>query len=59
MTSGTSKQKKSAERVDRKLDEGLVETFPASDPPALTDPSCSIVAAPKRPKKRTKRQHRA
>ncbi len=25
-------------RLERKLEEGLEETFPASDPPAVTDP---------------------
>jgi hypothetical protein len=29
-------------RADRKLEEGLRETFPASDPPAQTDPTRSI-----------------
>jgi len=29
-------------RLERKLNEGLEETFPASDPPALTDPVRSI-----------------
>jgi hypothetical protein len=35
-------KKKSKARADRKLDEGLRETFPASDPPAQTDPTRSI-----------------
>jgi hypothetical protein len=37
-TSRRAKRKKQ----ERDLDEGLRETFPASDPPALTDPVRSI-----------------
>jgi hypothetical protein len=29
-------------RIERELEEGLVETFPASDPVAATDPTRSI-----------------
>jgi hypothetical protein len=32
------KDKKSKEELDAELDEGLKETFPASDPPAVTQP---------------------
>jgi hypothetical protein len=37
------RRKKTAKRrVDRELDEALMETFPGSDPVALTDPTRSI-----------------
>ena len=32
------KAEKSKERLDEELEEGLLETFPASDPPAVTQP---------------------
>jgi len=32
------KDKKSKDELDRELEEGLEETFPASDPPAVTQP---------------------
>jgi hypothetical protein len=32
------KDKKSKEELDAELEEGLEETFPASDPPAVTQP---------------------
>jgi hypothetical protein len=35
-------RKKRRARVERQLEEGLRETFPASDPPAPTDPTRSI-----------------
>ncbi len=28
--------------IERELEEGLIETFPASDPVALTDPTTTI-----------------
>jgi hypothetical protein len=33
------KDEKSKEELDRELEEGLKETFPASDPPAVTQPT--------------------
>lgn len=33
-----SKDETSKEKLDRALEEGLEETFPASDPPAVTQP---------------------
>ena len=32
------KDKKSKDELDEELEEGLEETFPASDPPAVTQP---------------------
>jgi len=32
------KQQKSKDELDQELEEGLEETFPASDPPAVTQP---------------------
>lgn len=32
------KERKSKEELDQELEEGLEETFPASDPPAVTQP---------------------
>jgi hypothetical protein len=40
----------SAKEVDRKLDEALKDTFPASDPVALTEP------APQQPDKPNRRK---
>jgi hypothetical protein len=44
-----AKQRKTAKsrkvqrnKLERKLEEGLRETFPASDPPAITDPVRSV-----------------
>lgn len=34
--------------LDRELDEGLEETFPASDPVALTDPARAGIPAKKK-----------
>jgi hypothetical protein len=33
-----AKDKKSKEELEQELEEGLEETFPASDPPAVTQP---------------------
>jgi hypothetical protein len=46
------------DRVDAKLDEALEQTFPASDPPAMTEPSAAAPAAPKRPRRRPAGKHR-
>ncbi|MBK1625156.1 hypothetical protein [Afifella marina] len=37
-TRESDKERLAAERLDRELDEGLEESFPASDPPAPTQP---------------------
>jgi hypothetical protein len=37
-----TKRRKATSRLERELEEGLRETFPASDPPALTDPVRTI-----------------
>jgi len=34
----SEKDKKSKDELERELEEGLEETFPASDPPAVTQP---------------------
>ncbi|MEP9380280.1 hypothetical protein ABLE91_26505 [Aquabacter sp. CN5-332] len=39
MTNGAHVKKPTKSQEDAKLDEALEETFPASDPPALTNPS--------------------
>jgi hypothetical protein len=39
------------DKLDARLDEALEETFPASDPPAMIEPSAPAPAAPKRPKR--------
>lgn len=44
---GTAKPKPSNRDINTKLDDQLDESFPASDPPSLTDPSKTIV--PKEP----------
>ena len=31
-------ERKKKEELDKELEEGLIETFPASDPPAVTQP---------------------
>jgi hypothetical protein len=40
------------DKVDSALDQALEETFPASDPPAMTEPSAANHLPPKRPKRR-------
>jgi hypothetical protein len=32
-------ERKKKEELDKELEEGLIETFPASDPPAVTQPA--------------------
>jgi hypothetical protein len=39
--------------VDSALDQALEQTFPASDPPAMTEPSAANHAPAKRPKRPT------
>jgi hypothetical protein len=39
------------DKLDARLDEALEETFPASDPPAMIEPSAPAPAAPRRPKR--------
>jgi len=51
MTRKTRDQAAKAE-VEAKLDEALEETFPASDPLAMTEPSSRADIAPKRAKPR-------
>jgi hypothetical protein len=41
-TTSSAVMKSKKARAERKLDEGLQESFPASDPPAQTDPTRSI-----------------
>jgi hypothetical protein len=40
--SNTKQKLKKKQALDRKLEEGLEETFPGSDPVAVTDPSRTI-----------------
>jgi hypothetical protein len=40
------------DKVDAELDEALEATFPASDPPAMTEPSAANHTTPKRPRRR-------
>jgi hypothetical protein len=48
------------DKIDSALDQALEQTFPASDPPAMTEPSAANHAPPKRPKRPTgKRVHTA
>jgi hypothetical protein len=39
------------DKIDSALDEALEQTFPASDPPAMTEPSAANHAPAKRPKR--------
>jgi hypothetical protein len=43
-------------KVEASLDEALAETFPASDPPAMTEPASGAEIAPKRAKPRAPRK---
>ena len=43
-------RRKPAKTIDEKLDEALEDTFPASDPPAMTDPNVRV--GQRRPSKR-------
>jgi hypothetical protein len=49
----TKKAKSQSDKhgMDARLDEALAETFPASDPPAMTEPSTAAPAMGKRPKR--------
>jgi hypothetical protein len=40
--SNTKQNRNTKQAIDRKLEEGLEETFPGSDPLAVTDPVRSI-----------------
>jgi hypothetical protein len=42
------KDKKSKDELEQELEEGLEETFPASDPPAVTQPEGHAKPARKR-----------
>jgi hypothetical protein len=57
----TEKNKNQSDKAkaDAKLDEALEETFPASDPPAMTEPSPGDAAARKRPRRPARRGGRA
>jgi hypothetical protein len=46
-----SKSQSDKDKLDAKLDEALEETFPASDPPAMTEPAAAAPATPKRAKR--------
>jgi len=50
----TSKAKSQSgkDKVEAELDEALAETFPASDPPAMTEPPTRDDAPKKRPARR-------
>ena len=50
MTAKT-KSRSDKDKQDARLDEALEETFPASDPPAMTEPTTAAPATPKRPKR--------
>jgi len=57
MTKKTKDQARQAKaKVEANLDEALAESFPASDPPAMTEPSPGPEMAPKRPKPRAPRK---
>jgi hypothetical protein len=47
----TKKSKDDAQKakVEASLDEALADTFPASDPPAMTEPAAAADPPPKRP----------
>jgi hypothetical protein len=47
MNRKSDEQKKKKEALDKELEEGLIETFPASDPPAVTQPVPHEPPAPK------------
>ena len=36
------RKKKPSKSTDERLDEALMDTFPASDPPAMTDPNVRV-----------------
>jgi hypothetical protein len=41
------KSRSDKDKVDAQLDEALADTFPASDPPAMTEPSTAARATPR------------
>jgi hypothetical protein len=47
-----TRDKATKDKVDDELDAALAATFPASDPPAMTEPGGGNQAPPKRPKRR-------
>jgi hypothetical protein len=49
-----SKSQSDKDKLDAKLDEALEETFPASDPPAMTEPAAAAPAIRKRSKRPTR-----
>ena len=51
MTVKSNRRSEKDKKVDAELDEALEGTFPASDPPAMTEPSAAEPPAPK-PSKR-------
>jgi hypothetical protein len=44
------------DKIDANLDEALEGTFPASDPPAMSEPAAADHAPAKVPKPRTRRR---
>jgi len=44
-----SKSRPGREKLEAQLDEALEETFPASDPPAMTEPAAAEPSEPERP----------
>jgi hypothetical protein len=46
-----NKSRSDKDKMDAQLDEALAETFPASDPPAMTEPAAAASPAPKRSKR--------
>jgi hypothetical protein len=53
MTKKTADQARKAKaKVEAQLDEALAETFPASDPPAMIEPSTTADVSAKRPRLR-------
>jgi hypothetical protein len=47
-TSGDKAQKPDRQELERDLEEGLEETFPASDPVAVTDPVVDVARGDKK-----------
>jgi hypothetical protein len=52
---GKTKDQADKAKTEASLDEALAETFPASDPPAMTEPSGGKSKITKRPRRPTKK----